>query len=342
VNDLFLRACRGDAVERAPIWIMRQAGRYMAEYRAIREKVDFVTLCKTPELAAEVTLQPIDKLGVDAAILFSDILVPAEPMGFRLDFRPGPVLDPPVRSAADVGRIRVPAAEEMSYVYMAIRILRRELERRVPLIGFGAAPFTLAAYLVEGEGSKSFDNMKGLIFGEPATAHALLEKVTATLEGYLEAQVAAGAQAIQVFDSWAGVLSERDYADFALPYAKRLITTVKKAQVPVIYFALNSAHLLDSVRECGANVAGIDWRTSLAKASRRLDHKFVVQGNLDPCVLLGPREEIARRALRVLEEGAKAPGHIFNLGHGILPHTPVDNALHLVETVKGAVSAKRT
>jgi uroporphyrinogen decarboxylase len=341
VNDLFLRACRGEAVERAPIWIMRQAGRYMAEYRAVREKVDFLTLCKTPELAAEVTLQPIDKLGVDAAILFSDILVPAEPMGFSLDFRPGPVLDPPVRSAADVERIRIPDPEEMSYVYLAVRILRRELERRVPLIGFGAAPFTLAAYLVEGEGSKNFDKMKGLMFGEPATAQALLEKVTETLEGYLEAQVAAGAQAIQIFDSWAGILSEADYAEFALPHAKRLIARVKKADVPVIYFALNSAHLLDAIRDCGASVAGIDWRTNLALASRRLDHKFVVQGNLDPCVLLGPREEIARRAIRVLEQGAKAPGHVFNLGHGILPHTPVDNARHLVETVQGAVSATR-
>ena len=341
MNDLFLRACRGEAVERAPIWIMRQAGRYMAEYRAIREKVDFVTLCKTPELATEVTLQPIDALGVDAAILFSDILVPAEPMGFSLDFRPGPVLDPPVRSASDVERIRIPEPEEMSYVYMAIRMLRRELERRVPLIGFGAAPFTLAAYLVEGQGSKSFDTMKGLMFGEPATAHALLEKVTTTLEGYLEAQVDAGAQAIQVFDSWAGILSEADYAEFALPYATRLIARVKKTGVPVIYFALNSAHLFDSIRDCGANAAGIDWRTNLATASRRLDHKFVVQGNLDPCVLLGPKEEIARRALRVLEEGAKAPGHIFNLGHGILPNTPVENARHLVETVQGAVSAKR-
>ena len=341
MNDLFLRACRGEAVERAPIWIMRQAGRYMAEYRAVREKVDFVTLCKTPELATEVTLQPIDALGVDAAILFSDILVPAEPMGFSLDFQPGPVLDPPVRSAADVERIRIPDPEEMSYVYMAIRMLRRELERRVPLIGFGAAPFTLAAYLVEGQGSKNFDNMKSLMFAEPVTAHALLEKVTTTLEGYLEAQVEAGAQAIQVFDSWAGILSEADYAEFALPYATRLIAKVKKTGVPVIYFALNSAHLLDAIRGCGANVAGIDWRTNLAMASRRLDHKFVVQGNLDPCVLLGPKEEIARRALQVLEAGAKAPGHIFNLGHGILPHTPVENARHLVETVQGAVSATR-
>jgi uroporphyrinogen decarboxylase len=320
---------------------MRQAGRYMAEYRAVREKVDFVTLCKTPELATEVTLQPIDALGVDAAILFSDILVPAEPMGFSLDFRPGPVLEPPVRSAADVERVRIPDPEEMSYVYMAIRMLRRELERRVPLIGFGAAPFTLAAYLVEGQGSRNFDNTKGLMFGEPAIVHALLEKVTTTLEGYLEAQVAAGAQAIQVFDSWAGILSEADYAEFALPYATRLIAKVKKTGVPVIYFALNSAHLLEAVRECGANVAGIDWRTHLAVASRRLDHKFVVQGNLDPCVLLGPKDEIARRAMRVLEAGTKAPGHIFNLGHGILPHTPVENARHLVETVQGAVSAAR-
>jgi uroporphyrinogen decarboxylase len=336
MSDLFLRACRGETVERAPIWIMRQAGRYMPEYRAVRKKVDFVTLCKTPDLAAEVTLQPIDILGVDAAILFSDILIPAEPMGFRLDFQPGPILDPPVRSAADVERVRVPDPQEtVPFVYDAIRILRRELDGRVPLIGFGAAPFTLASYLVEGMGSKSFHRVKRLIYGEPATAHALLEKVTATLESYLLAQIEAGAQAIQVFDTWAGLLGVEEYREFALRHASRLIGALAGRGVPVIYFALDSAHLFETMRETGADVIGVDWRTDLDEASRRLDHRFVLQGNLDPCVLFATPDEIVRRAKDVLAKGATAPGHIFNLGHGILPPTDPGHAKLLVDTVKG-------
>jgi len=338
LNDLFLRAARREAVERVPIWIMRQAGRYLPEYRAVRERVDFVTLCKTPELAAEVTLQPVERLGVDAAILFSDILVPAEPMGFGLDFQPGPVIDPPVRSAADVERIAVFEPEsEVPFVYETIRIVRRELQGRVPLIGFGAAPLTLAAYLVEGRGSKNFDHLKALLYGEPRTAHALLDKITSTLELYLRAQIRAGAQAIQVFDTWAGILSAADYAEFALPYVKRLLSFLEGAGAPRIYFALDSAHLLEEISECGADVIGIDWRTSLSEASRRLGHRFVLQGNLDPCVLLSPVAEIERRAKAVLEDGAAAPGHIFNLGHGILPNVPVEHALRLVETVQSAV-----
>ncbi len=335
MNDLFLRAARREPVERVPIWIMRQAGRYMPEYRAVRERVDFVTLCKTPDLAAEVTLQPVDRLGVDAAILFSDILVPVEPMGFKLDFRPGPVLEPAVRTAADVERIVVPDPEvEVPFVYETIRILRRELEGRVPLIGFGAAPMTLAAYLVEGQGSKNFDHLKGLLFGEPRAAHALLEKITATLERYLVAQIDAGAQAIQLFDTWAGILSPADYREFALPYVQRLVQSLADRGVPRIYFALNSAHLLDEVRECGADVIGIDWRTPLTVATERLGPGFALQGNLDPCVLLGPPDEIERRAIQVLEDGAAAPGHIFNLGHGILPNVPVEHAQRLVEAVQ--------
>ena len=338
MNDLFLRAARREAVERVPIWIMRQAGRYLPEYRAVRERVDFVTLCKTPELAAEVTLQPVDRLGVDAAILFSDILVPAEPMGFELDFRPGPVIDPPVRSGADVERIAVFEPEsELPFVYETIRIVRHELEGRVPLIGFGAAPLTLAAYLVEGRGSKDFDRLKALLYGEPRTAHALLDKITSMLELYLRAQVRAGAQAIQVFDTWAGILSAADYAEFALPYVERVLTSLEDTGAPRIYFALNAAHLFEEMRGCRADVIGVDWRTGLSVASRRLEHRFVLQGNLDPCALLAPMVEIERRAKAVLEDGAGAPGHIFNLGHGILPNVPVEHARHLVESVKGAV-----
>ncbi len=342
MNDLFLRACRRQPVERTPIWMMRQAGRYLPEYRAIRGRTDFVTLCKTPELAAEVTIQPIDRLGVDAAILFSDILVPAEPMGVSITFNPGPVLDPPVRSSADVDRIRVPDPEEtVPFVFETIRILRRELDGRVPLIGFGAAPFTLAAYLVEGRGSKNFEHLKRMIYGDPATAHRLLEKCTATLESYLAAQVRAGAQAIQVFDTWAGLLGPADYREFALRYARRVLDSLKDCGVPRIYFALDAGHLLDEIRECGADVLGLDWRTPLAEGARRLGPAFALQGNLDPCVLLASPATIAERARRIVAEGAHAPGHVFNLGHGILPETPVEHARALVEAVRGAAVPER-
>jgi len=337
LNDLFLRACRRQPVERTPVWMMRQAGRYLPEYRAVRARTDFVTLCKTPELAAEVTMQPIDRLGVDAAILFSDILIPVEPMGLTITFSPGPVLDPPVRRSSDVDRVKVPDPEEtVPFVYETIRILRRELEGRVPLIGFGAAPFTLAAYLVEGGGSKNFEHVKRMIYAEPAAAHRLLEKCAATLESYLAAQVRAGAQAIQLFDTWAGLLSPSDYRDFALRYARRVLDSLKDAGVPRIYFALDSAHLLDEIRECGADVVGLDWRTPILEGSRRLGPGVALQGNLDPCVLLATPAAIAERARKIVVDGATTAGHVFNLGHGILPETPVEHALALIEAVKGA------
>ncbi len=335
-QDLFLRACRREPVERVPIWMMRQAGRYLPEYREIRRKADFVTMCKTPDLAAEVTLQPVDRLGVDAAILFSDILVPLEPMGVSMAFNPGPVLSPAVRAEADVRRLVVPDVEAaVPFVYETIRILRRALEGRVPLIGFGGAPLTLAAYLVEGEGSKSFDHLKRMLYAEPRIAHALLEKITLTLEAYLAAQVRAGAQAIQIFDTWAGLLGPGDYREFALRYVRRLIDALRPLGAPLIYFALDSRHLMAEIRECGADVVGVDWRTPLDVASAALDHRFVLQGNLDPCVLFAPPETIRSRAREVLEAGRSAPGHIFNLGHGILPPPPVEHAQALVEAVRG-------
>ena len=338
MNDLFLRACRREPVERVPIWIMRQAGRYLPEYRQIRDRVSFETLLKTPELAARVTLQPIARFRLDAAILFSDILVPVEPMGVNLAFNPGPVLDPPVRSPADVDRLRLMDDPEGSlpFVFETIRTLRRQLEHQVPLIGFGPAPFTLAAYLVEGKGTKEFEHAKAMIFSTPKTAHRLLDKTAATIEAYLQAQVLAGAQAIQVFDSWAGMLSRDDYRRFALPYAQMVIEAARAEGVPVIYFALDAAHLLEEIRECGADVVGLDWRLGLAEASRRLGDRFVLQGNLDPCVLLSDPAVISERAQEVLEEGVSAPGHVFNLGHGILPSTPVDNVQALVDAVRRA------
>jgi uroporphyrinogen decarboxylase len=336
MSDLFLRACRGERTERPPVWLMRQAGRYLPEYREVRRQADFLTLCTTPELAAKVTLQPIDRLGVDAAILFSDILTPAPAMGLKLDFTPGPVVDPPVRNASDVSRLRVPDVEaEIPFVYETIRILRRELDGRVPLIGFGAAPFTLAAYLAEGEGSRSFEIWKGMLYGAPAVAHGLLEKITETAIRYLTAQVRAGAQAIQVFDTWAGLVSLADYEAFSLPYVQRVIGAVREAGVPVIYFALDAAHLAPAVKTCGADVLGADWRTSLTSASGAYDGMFPLQGNLDPCVLLADADTVRRRTAEMLRDGASLPAHIANLGHGILPHTPVENAIAFVETVKG-------
>ena len=335
-NDLFLRACRGERGSRPPVWLMRQAGRYLPEYREVRKKVDFLTLCRTPELAAQVTLQPIDRLGVDAAILFSDILVPAPAMGLKLDFNPGPVVDPPVRNADQVARLVVPDIEsEVPFVYETIRILRRELGGRVPLIGFAAAPFTLSAYLVEGEGSRTFEHWKRMIYAAPEVAHALLDKTTRTTIGYLVAQVRAGAQAIQLFDTWAGLVSSADYEAFSLPYVKRVLAAVRAEGVPTIYLALDSAHAAHAVGTCGADVLGVDWRSSLADASRALGGSHPLQGNLDPCVLLSDVATVRRRTLAMLDDGAGLSGHIANLGHGILPVTPVDNAIAFVETVKG-------
>ena len=335
-NDLFLRACRGERGSRPPVWLMRQAGRYLPEYREVRKKVDFLTLCRTPELAAQVTLQPIDRLGVDAAILFSDILVPAPAMGLNLDFNPGPVVDPPVRTADDVKHLVVPEIEaEVPFVYETIRILRRELQGRVPLIGFAAAPFTLAAYLVEGEGSRTFGNWKRMLYAAPEVAHALLDKTTLTTIRYVVAQVRAGAQAIQLFDTWAGLVLADDYAVFFFPSVKCVLDAVRAEGAPTIYFALDAAHAAGLVATCGADALGADWRRSLADASRAFGGAFALQGNLDPCVLLADVATVRRRTLAMLEDGASLPGHIANLGHGILPETPVDNAIAFVETVKG-------
>ena len=335
-GDIFLRACRGERVSRPPVWIMRQAGRYLPEYREVRKKVDFLTLCRTPELAAQVTIQPVDRLGVDAAILFSDILVPAPAMGLNLDFNPGPVVDPPVRTADDVARLVVPDIEnEVPFVYETIRILRRELAGRVPLIGFAAAPFTLAAYLAEGEGSRTFGHWKRMLYAAPEIAHGLLDKTTQTTIRYLVAQVRAGAQAIQLFDTWAGMLSAADYATFSLPYVKRVLSAVREEAVPTIYFALDAAHAAGAVATCGADVLGVDWRAGLADASHALGGSHPLQGNLDPCVLLTDVATVRRRTLDMLTVGAALPGHIANLGHGIVPETPIDNAIAFVETVKG-------
>jgi uroporphyrinogen decarboxylase len=335
VSDLYLDACRGRPVPRPPVWLMRQAGRYLPEYREVRSRVDFLTLCSTPELAAKVTVQPVERLGVDAAILFSDLLVPAPAMGLDLAFDPGPVIGNPVRSAADVRRLRVPEPrQEIPAVYETIRIVRRELEGRVPLIGFGGAPFTLAAYLVEGRGTRAFETWKRMIYAEPAVARSLLDVLAQVQERYLVAQVEAGAQAIQVFDTWAGLLPAGDLEEFAVGPARRVIEAVRSTGVPVTYFALDVAHGWDVVARCGADVIGVDWRSSLGAADAALGKRFTLQGNLDPCVLLADPEIVVQRTRAMLEEGRRLRGHVANLGHGILPETPVECAQAFVDEVK--------
>lgn len=336
MNDTFLRACRGEQVTHTPVWIMRQAGRYLPEYHQVRDKVTFLELCKTPELAAEVTIQPVDILGVDAAILFSDILVPLEAMGMGLEFheKRGPVLSPPIRSEADVARLVVPdPTETVGFVMETIRVLRRALANRVPLIGFSGAPFTLATYMIEGGSSKNFFMTKKMMFSAPELYRSLLEKITDCTIAYLLAQVEAGAQAVQIFDSWAGVLAPCDFAEFALPYAQRIIARLKGAGVPIIYFANNGATLLDLVKTSGADVAGLDWRIDIDDAVAVLGKGISVQGNLDPCALLLPNDRLEARVADILKRAKGARGHVFNLGHGILPETPPEKAKFLVEAV---------
>lgn len=334
MNDVFLKACRGEGVPYTPVWIMRQAGRYLPEYQAVRADVDFLTLCKTPELAAKVTLQPVERLGVDAAILFSDILVPVEAMGMHLEFseKKGPLLKDPVRTKSAIEKLIIPDTEDsMPFVLDAIKMLRERL--KVPLIGFSGAPFTLATYMIEGGSAKNFTNTKRMMFQNHGLYRALMDKITDTVISYLTAQIKAGAQAVQLFDTWAGSLAPEDYREFELPYVKRAIAEIKKEGVPVIYFVNECAGLLKEAAKSGADVIGIDWRVDMGEAIKKLGKKFVVQGNLDPCALFLPREKMEQRVGDILSKGESAKGHIFNLGHGILPETSVDDAVAMVEAV---------
>ncbi|MBI5846575.1 MAG: uroporphyrinogen decarboxylase [Nitrospirae bacterium] len=334
MNDTFLRACRGEKVDYTPVWLMRQAGRYLPEYQEVRSKVDFLTLCKTPELAAKVTLQPVDILGVDAAILFSDILIAVEAMGMPLEFhdKKGPILADPVRTKAGVDKLVIPDTEDsMPFVLDTIKLLRKEL--KVPLIGFSGAPWTLATYIIEGGSSKNFMHTKKMMYQNPGLFKALMEKITATVIEYLSAQINAGAQAVQLFDSWAGILAPYDYENMIFPFVKSAIKALKKFDVPVIYFVNDCSGLLKIVKKCGADVIGIDWRVDMAKAAKKLGKKYSIQGNLDPLVLFAPKEHIEERVKDILFKAEPARGHIFNLGHGILPETPVENAIAMVEAV---------
>jgi uroporphyrinogen decarboxylase len=334
-HDRFLRALAGEPVDTTPIWIMRQAGRYLPEYRATRAKAgSFLQLCKTPELACEVTLQPIERLGVDAAILFSDILIPLEKMGMKLTFEEneGPRLEP-VRDQAGIDRLRVPEPDaELGYVMEAVKLIRRELSGRVPLIGFAGAPFTLLTYAVEGQTGKQFVETKRLLYTAPATAHSLLAKLTDTCVSYLAAQVRAGAQVLQLFDSWVGQLGPDDFAAFAAPYAKKCIDQLRPLGVPIIYFPNGGSTLLKDSARLGAQAVGVDWRLPLDQARALTGPDVTLQGNLDPCVLFAPIAEIERRAADVIER-AGGHRHVFNLGHGILPPTPPEHAVALVEIV---------
>jgi uroporphyrinogen decarboxylase len=334
MNDIFLKACSGEKVEYTPVWLMRQAGRYLPQYQAVRANVDFLTLCKTPELAAEVTLQPVEILGVDAAILFSDILIPLEAMGMSLEFleKEGPILSEPIRNKSAVDRLIIPETEDdMPFIIETIKILKEKL--KVPLIGFSGAPFTLATYMIEGGSSKNFIHTKKMMFQNNRLFNYLMEKLTITVISYLSSQVKAGVQAIQIFDTWAGVLSPLDYKKLILPYVKKVTSELRKEGIPIIYFVNDCAGILKEIKKSGADVIGIDWKIDIAEAIKKLGKKVVVQGNLDPCALFLSKEEIEERVKDILWKGEAANGHIFNLGHGILPETPVENAIALVEAV---------
>lgn len=335
-NDLFLRACRREPTERTPIWMMRQAGRYLPEYRAIREKHGFLEMCKTPELACEVTLQPVDLVGVDAAILFADILLPLEGMGLQLEFArgEGPVIGNPVRSLDDVRRLRMSdPVDDTGYVLDAIRLCRAELAGKVPLIGFAGAPFTLASYMIEGGSTRAYIRCKRLMWEDPQAWDELMDVTTDTVVAYLAAQIEAGAQAVQVFDSWVGFLAPADYERSVLPHTQRLIAEVSTAGVPVINFANNASGMLEQVASAGGDVIGLDWRIEIDKAIEVLDDRFAVQGNLDPMALFAPIPEIERMAADILERVGTRPGHIFNLGHGIHKDTDPEHARALVRAV---------
>ncbi|MDX2093111.1 MAG: uroporphyrinogen decarboxylase [Kofleriaceae bacterium] len=340
-EHLFLRACRRESVERTPIWMMRQAGRYLPAYRAVRAKASFLDLCRTPELACEVTLQPIDEFGFDAAILFSDILITLPAMGVEVAFpEAGPKIGNPVRTRAAIDALAVPDPEqELPYTLEAVRQIKRGLNNRVPLIGFAGAPLTMLTYAVEGGGSKDYPNTKKLLYGAPADAHALLDKLARTCATFLEAQVAAGADAVQIFDSWGGIVSPGDFREYPLRYAKRVIEmlraspTFKQTSVPIIYFVNGCAPYLDDYASSGADVLGVDWRVGIDQVRRRVGEGVALQGNLDPGALFASPAEIRARVADILERAGRT-GHIFNLGHGVLPETNPEHVRAMVNAVK--------
>jgi len=343
MNDTFLKACRGEPVDYTPIWMMRQAGRYLPEYQKVLAKTDFLTACRTPEIAAEITIQPVDVIGVDAAIFYSDITTTVVPMGIELHYEKGkgPSYPNPVRTRVDVDELIVPEGPEgLEFVYEAQRICARELENKVPLIGFAGAPFTVSAYMVEGRGTNSFVEFRRLAFSQPETYAVLMDKVARHTANYLKYQAAAGANALMLFDSHAGLLGPNDFASMNLPYIRQIIADIKSTGVPIIYLPFGQHNSLGSIKDCGADVIALDYGFRLDEAVAELGHNVSVQGNVEPHSLFRPREEIERRASEVLAAGKGARGHIFNLGHGVPQHSPVDNVKAMVDFVHEASQAK--
>ena len=336
MNDRFLKACRREPADATPVWFMRQAGRYMADYRELRQRHSLLDICRSPELAVAVTLQPVDAIEVDAAILFSDLLIPFTPMGLEFDFvkGEGPSIAQPIRYADDVDRLRrFEPREALSFVLETIRLLRRELANRVPLIGFGGAPFTLAAYAIEGGPSTTYARTKAFMYAQPEAWHRLCGRFAEMMSDYLTAQVEAGVQALQVFDSWAGALGRADYREFVHPHSSRIFAALRKLAVPVVHFGVGTTAILSDLANAGGDVIGVDWRLPLDEAWSTIGHDRGIQGNLDPTVLLGPRARLFAAADDVLRRAAGRPGHIFNLGHGILPNTPLEHVQELAKRV---------
>jgi uroporphyrinogen decarboxylase len=335
-NTLFIRAARQQPVERTPVWFMRQAGRVLPEYRAVREVLSLLDICRRPDVCAEVTLQPVRRFGVDAAILFADIMHPLIGAGVDLDIVDGvgPVIREPVATMSDVARIRpLNPDADLPYVFETIRLLKQDLGDRTPLIGFAGAPFTLAAYLIEGKASREFVKAKGLMYGAPSVWHALMDRLTDMVIAFLRAQRAAGVDALQLFDSWVGCLSPADYRRYAQPYTRRIFDSLHALRVPTIHFGVNTATLLSDMKEDGASVIGVDWRIPLDEAWEIIGGDHAVQGNLDPAVLLGPSDVIEREVTAVLDRASGRLGHIFNLGHGLLPQTPVEGVERAIDCV---------
>jgi uroporphyrinogen decarboxylase len=336
-DSRFVKACKTLPVDRTPVWFMRQAGRYMPEYRAVRKQYSLIEICKKPEIAADVTITAAEILGVDAAIIFADLLLPLEVMGLPFHFSPGegPVVEKPLRDAADVTRLRTDNAAELGYVSEAVRLVCRHFGARLPVIGFCGAPFTLASYMIEGGGSRNYVHTKKMMYNSPAAWDLLMQKLVAVVSEYAVEQVRAGADVIQIFDSWVGCLSVEDYRCHVLPRTTELVKAVRKAGVPVIYFGTETTTLLASMKETGAEVIGLDWRVPLDEGWKSLGMQGAVQGNLDPVLLFADWKVVKAGAENVLRRAAGRPGHIFNLGHGILPETPVETVKGLVGLVQG-------
>jgi uroporphyrinogen decarboxylase len=335
-NSDFVRACKCQPVDRTPVWFMRQAGRYMPEYRAVRKQHSLLEICKKPALAAEVTITAAEILGVDAAIIFADLLLPLEVMGLPFHFSgsEGPVIEKPVRSKEDIANLRTDRAADLGYVSEAVSLVAKHFADRVPVIGFCGAPFTLASYMIEGGGSRNYVHAKKMMYNASADWDALMRKLVVVTSAYAAEQVRAGADVIQIFDSWVGCLSVEDYRRYVLPHVTGMVEQLQRTGAPIIYFGTDSATLLPAMNETGADVIGLDWRIPLDEGWSRLDHRCAVQGNLDPVLLFADWKELKSRAEDILRRAAGRPGHIFNLGHGILPETPVENVKNLARLVQ--------